>query len=496
MGWTECCRFKSNRYDRIGLFFVALKESLTSRGEYMGFIRAVQDLSEGVHFQKKSHPFIQKIWDDETKILQIFLEVKELQLPMNPQFISFINLSNGDIEMDVEKSKQRYQFKRKPGSAKWQYSPLIQLGGGLSATKLHQVLLNQFILKVRERLFDDLEKQGVLSAGSGEKIESWLKSKFSTIESMVDVKYKTTVVFGFSHNGVRYLPGDLLCFDDYFNQKIHKDIKKSVHAVPCSLCGQQTYEKFNLNGVFNFSTFDKPSFLPGVDEKNLAKVFPVCESCFRELSYGRTKVEEKFNNTYTIPKTEIWIIPEVVSGYSNNSEGLSKQLAVKNFEDYIKNDASMREKRVLSALAQQGESLNFHFLFIEKDQSREALLSIIEDISPSLLKKLETIWIKNIKQFQSQGNSKLDSCFLFITYTIMKDGKSKTNQMEVAYRKQTAVSIVSKLLRGQPIQTRSLKQEFVSRYPQIMHMDEYATIIRNQFRVIEFIEQYNKEVSE
>jgi len=68
--------------------------------------------------------------------------------------------------------------------------------------------------------------------------------------------------------------------------------------------------------------------------------------------------------------------------------------------------------------------------------------------------------------------------------------------MEVAYRKQTVVSIVSKLLRGQPIQTRSLKQEFVSRYPQIMHMDEYATIIRNQFRVIEFIEQYNKEVSE
>jgi len=93
-------------------------------------------------------------------------------------------------------------------------------------------------------------------------------------------------------------------------------------------------------------------------------------------------------------------------------------------------------------------------------------------------------------------NEKQVSSFSFITYTLMKDGKSKTNKMEAAYRKQVAVGILSKLLRAQPVNTRSVKREFVSRYPQIMHLDEYPQIIRNQFRVVEFIENYNREVAQ
>lgn len=461
----------------------------------MGFIRAVQDLSQGVCFQKKSHPFIQKIWDDETKMLQIFIEVKDLQLPLVPQGIACIHLTNGDIEMDIEKSKQRYQFKRLPGNAQWQYSPLYQLGV-VTATKLHQVLQNQFIPKSRERIFNDLENHGIFSPGSAGKIENWLMSKLSTLESKIDVKYKTTIVFGINHNNVQYLPGDLPCFDDYFEDKIQEKVEKSNHPFRCSLCGQLKNEKVNLNSVFNFATFDKPGFLPGVDDKQQSKVFPICESCFRELSYGRTIIEENFNNTYTLPNTQMWIIPEVISSDVKNTKGMSKQSVVKNFENYIQSDASMREKRILSALTQQGESLNFHFLFLEKDKSREALLSIIEDISPSHLKRLESTWAQNVKYFSSQGNTKLDNCFLFITYTIMRDGKSKTNQMEAAYRKDSAIKIISKLLRGLPVHSRSLKQEFVSRFPQIMHLEEYATIIKNQFRVVEFIEHYNEEVPE
>src|SRR6056297_1518697 len=105
----------------------------------MGFIHAVHDLSKGVGFQKKSHPYIQRIWDDNTRMLQIFIEVKDLQLPMDPVGISAIRLTNGDIQMDVDKSKERYQFKRKPGSGQWQYGPLVQMGL-VTAGQLNQTL--------------------------------------------------------------------------------------------------------------------------------------------------------------------------------------------------------------------------------------------------------------------------------------------------------------------------------------------------------------------
>jgi len=460
----------------------------------MGFIHAVHDLSKGEEFQKKSHPYIQKIWDDNTRMLQIFIEVKTLQLPMDPIGISAIRLTNGDIQLDVEKSKERYQFKRKPGSGQWQYGPLVQTGM-VTAGQLNQTLTNIIFPKLKKRIFGHMEKKGLFVAGGASKIEKLVFSKLSTIESNIDVKYKTTLVFGISCNGKEYLPGDLACFDDYFYGLISDDFSTLKTPISCSLCGQKTTTIVNLNKVFNFSTFDKPGFIPGVDDKQLSKVFPVCETCYSELSHGRTQVEEKFNNTYTLPNTQIWIIPEVISSDIASSGVLKKQSVIKNFENYLQNDSSLREKRVLSALARQGSALNFHFLFVEKDKSKEALLGMIEDVSPSHLKKLEQIWGENVKRFTMQGNPKLDMCFSFITYTLMKDGKSKTNKMEAAYRKQMAIVILSKLLRKQPINIWSIKREFVSRYPQILHLDEYAQIIRNQFRVVEFIQHYNEEAA-
>lgn len=460
----------------------------------MGFIHAVHDLSKGMVFQKKSQPYIQKIWDENTRMLQIYIEVKDLQIPMEPVGISAIQLTTGDIQLDVEKSKERYQFKRKPGSGKWQYGPLVQMGT-VTSGKLNQTLKNVILPKLAERIFNQMEERGLFVSGAASKIENLTFSKLSTIESKIDTKYKTTLVFGISHNGTQYLPGDLACFDDYFYSLISESFTALQAPVPCSLCAQPTNTIVNLNKVFNFSTFDKPGFIPGVDNKKLSKVFPVCETCFSELSHGRTQVEEKFNNTYTLPNTQIWIIPEVISSNLSSSGGLKKQSVIKNFEDYLEKDASLREKRVLSALTRQNSALNFHFLFMEKDKSKEALLGIIEDVSPSHLKKLELLWGENIKRFTVQGSPKLDTCFSFITYTLMKDGKSKTNKMEAAYRKQVAVAILSKLLRGQSVNTHSVKREFVSRYPQIMHLDEYPQIIRNQFRVVEFIENYNREVA-
>ncbi len=46
------------------------------------------------------------------RIFTMIHDGQDLQLPMEPVGISAIQLSNGDIQLDVEKSKERYQFNR------------------------------------------------------------------------------------------------------------------------------------------------------------------------------------------------------------------------------------------------------------------------------------------------------------------------------------------------------------------------------------------------
>jgi len=460
----------------------------------MGFINAIHDLSEGIRLKTPISAFLQDLETKNTKFLEIFIEVDTLEPPMKPIGISKACL----VELDSgfsEAQRESILFKALSGNVTWQYSPLYQAGKDLQ--KKPEESFEKMIPKIRKRVFNDLEKEEIFVENSAEKIEQFLFENRVTLSDLVDTASKTTIVFGIRHHSKCHFPGDLNCFREYFNEKIQRDFKELKQSTKCSICSAETQKVTNLSNIFRFSTFDKPGFLPGTTLKAAHKVFPICESCYRKMMVSRRVIKTSFSNTYTIPSNdpfiEIWIVPEVVG--VDSGKKFSKASVLRNFENYIHNNACMREKRMFDALVKQDTNLNFHFLFIEKQQAKEGLMQMIEDVSPSHLKKIQVLWSKNSREFTRSGSESLDTCFSFLRLVYVCDSELKNSYtIEEKFRQQKVVELISRILRKEQINTEILKREFVSRFPKIMHSGNFKKVINNQFRMIEFLEDYNKEV--
>jgi len=460
----------------------------------MGFINAIHKLSTEMNEKSYISPFLQDLNTNKTKFLEVFIEVDRLELPMKPLKLSGIALIELDDE-PCEQQREKYLYKPLSGNVSWQYSPVFPTGSELCKKGIAP--LEKIISKIRKKVFEDLEKQKLFTENAAEKIENLLFDAKETIDSTIDKNFKTTIIFGIEHKGKRYLPGELDSFRGYFNNKIQNDFKRLNNSTNCSLCLKEVQKVTNLSKIFKFATFDKLGFLPGLSSKSQLKVFPICEQCYRNLMYARRRIQTSFTNFYVIPSSdpfvEMWIIPEVLF-LNSSSKKITKAVVIKNFEAYLHNNACMREKRMFDALQKQDATLNFHFLFIEKQQAKEGLMQVIEDVSPSHLKKIQSLWEKNSKKFTNSGSVLLDTCFSFLRLVYINDSESKRSvNTESKFRTQKAVELIAKLLRGERINTNGLKKEFVSRFPKIMHSGNYKTVINNQFRFIEFLEDYNRE---
>ena len=55
------------------------------------------------------------------------------------------------------------------------------------------------------------------------------------------------------------------------------------------------------------------------------------------------------------------------------------------------------ESFLAEVVLEQGDSLVYHFVFLEKNQAQERILLMLEDVPPTWLRKLNGLWIQSEK---------------------------------------------------------------------------------------------------
>ena len=145
-------------------------------------------------------------------------------------------------------------------------------------------------------------------------------------------------------------------------------------------------------------------------------------------------------------------------------------------------------------MTRQNAALNFHILFLEKEpgKAKETILQMVEDVSPSYLNRLQQLWQENTRLWTSTKTDTpaLDTAVQFLYRTFSTEIKN----MDPSYRKQKAIELLAKLFRKERINIQHLKRQFVSKFPATMRDTYYYHKIRNQLRMIEFINAQQREV--
>uniref|UniRef100_A0A7C3MJC0 TIGR02556 family CRISPR-associated protein n=1 Tax=Dictyoglomus thermophilum TaxID=14 RepID=A0A7C3MJC0_DICTH len=169
-----------------------------------------------------------------------------------------------------------------------------------------------------------------------------------------------------------------------------KESKKGSNIGQCSICLEEKEVTIG-DGIYAFYTIDKPGFIcGGFKEKEAWKNFPLCEDCRRSLEKGKEYIEKEL--TFKMAGISYQLIPKFLLGREFIKEDVyniffdtPKLLSLK------KNTAKRYlgdEEDILQYLSDTEDYITLNFLFIERKQSAEKILALIEDVLPSRLRSI------------------------------------------------------------------------------------------------------------
>jgi CRISPR-associated protein Csh1 len=177
----------------------------------------------------------------------------------------------------------------------------------------------------------------------------------------------------------------------------------------CSICGEE--KKVAEDLPFNFLTYDKPGYIVGGFRKDVAyKNSPICFDCYEKIRIARQNLESA---TFKLAGTEYMLIPETLKKENlqklkelfeylreNNLnlanldkahlydllEGLVREEDEELLFSILDNPQEISGQKgldILSIFRRFKDIIIAHFLFIRREQSREAIVLYISDVFPS-----------------------------------------------------------------------------------------------------------------
>ncbi|KUK52680.1 MAG: CRISPR-associated protein [Desulfotomaculum sp. 46_296] len=444
------------------------------------------------------------------KIMRIWLTIDNLQAnQLKIQDVKKIDLIDYKTNPDM---KTKYLYKDRIGTnTSWGFTPIFKMGKPQKEVLSKKNALigksgnwpeegKSIFYKLRNRLLEDYETCKIFSPGSVELIMNKLTDHIDQIISLFDGNGSFIMVFGANNHEQFLFPGEIPAFINYFKNKLKQHLQKDSNmkgTSSCFYCGRFSDNPATLDKIFKFATFDKVNVLPGLNEKSLMKVQPVCQDCLQYLTAGREIIERELADKSTIFGIIIWLIPEVI-GIEGTEWFLKKALEKLNFEEKgATGMGSEAERRFFHRLTKQETGLVFHFLFWERIKAQERIHLMVEDVPPTWLVKLENAWIKAVENLSMNWERNLDTAFNTLYSTCMAlSGQS--NEDKVVMR-DFVIKVLGKILKSEQLPTQLFKAMFVRRIPKLVFdcnvWSDVQFTSRKAQLVVEFLEQINKEVA-
>jgi CRISPR-associated protein Csh1 len=244
-----------------------------------------------------------------------------------------------------------------------------------------------------------------------------------------------------------------------------KEGKKGSTIGICSICLEEKEVSVG-NGIYTFFTVDKPGFIAGGFKKKEAwKNFPLCEDCRRSLEKGKEYINKEL--TFKLGGLSYQLIPKFVIGKefvkedvlntffeTNKLINLRKREAKKYLTD---------EEDILNYLSFVEDNLTLNFLFIERRQSAEKILALIEDVLPSRFRTIFNIKDKIDKLFET------DFTFRNLWTFFSKSDPNNRDQDLINY----FLDIVDRIFKARPIDKNFLMQFIMKRVRIAFVREEY-----------------------
>lgn len=384
----------------------------------------------------------------------------------------------GDENREV-KIKEHCLYRNPVGTnVSWRFTPLFKLGKG--GKNSYEDLVGEKenwqndkdcrFYKLYNNLLMDYEKSGYFTEGSADRIMTDLVAQIDKIsEFWSDNKIPCFLIFGSKAVDKFLYPGEVAAFIKYFKEKLAPNVsndsrekKKTKQMMRCTLCLKTEQELETLDKVFKFATFDKPGFLPGIIRATEIeeKVFPVCKTCYEILSAGGEEMENRFVNLNTIRNISLYVIPEIVS---DRREFFRR--ATEHTKNFLKNGVRY-ETQLFQRLSKHDEGLVFHFLFAEINKAQLIIHSLVEDVPPTHLRKLQDLWTETCLAFSYDNDVSDKKCSLntaisqIIAVFMSLAGESKQDKDVM---KNKVISVISGLLNKEVVGVKEIKTHMVSR---------------------------------
>jgi len=476
----------------------------------MGFLDAISQMGA---LEKKEgiEAYLKFPLEGEGRVIRVFLDVYDPYAKV----LQVLGVSKVDLTDIVWKPEMvlKYLYRDRVGAnTSWGFTPLHKIGKPKASvdgnkkeffgeTGLWQKEDKSYLYKIKHRVLADYEKEGVFAEGSVDAIMRDLPAMIMDVLDQLDNKLSHIVLFGIDNRQDFLYPGDIPAFVNYFNSKLQKSLDRGGISTKkkCALCRKEAHNTSTLDKIFKFATFDKVSFLPGLDKSGADSSFPLCYDCFEKVTSGRERVERTLTKTTSIPKVRIWIVPEGTGiGESERLEKLVKDLERNIDEEALNTLGEQREQAYFQRLAREEQGLIFHFLFWERSNSQEIVHLMVEDVPPERLARLERLWKTSMKSVfgDVKKGLNLDWTINSLYWTLDKmSGKNKSGKTVF---KDFAINVIGKMLKEEKLPVLTFKKFVVSRTNRLMHeeskWEEKRQIILYSQVWVNFMTMLNEEV--
>lgn len=478
----------------------------------MGFLQAMSQMGQSEGKDGLSSYLVMPM-DREGKEIRVWLKVAgDLNEPLDIQGISRIDLA--DYYNNAE-NLELYLYRGRAGSAaSWAYSPIYKAGKMKSSPDKNLELFcdegweenkKTHFFKVKNRMLLDYEKEGFLVSGSVDLIMAEMQEKIHMVLDDLDNKHSHIIIFGVEQNGDFLYPGKIPAFMNYFRKKLDQNLFKSSSqekkkSLPqrCSQCREPIDSSLTLDKVFKFSTYDKVSVLPGLDKKEVSYSYPICQSCFENISAGREKTDRVLANSFILPGIRIWAVPEAVGDGTHRLF----QNFVRNWEESfgaqdVSGVGEKREQIYFPRLAAAGYGMIFHFVFWERNNAQEIVHLMVEDVPPERLARLQTTWQQVAKNtFGWQKDTDLDRAIRSL-YATLGAFAGKSNADKIVF-KDFALEVIGDMLAGEYLPVDMFKNLVVPRLPRLIYEGNPKNVNRTMRYAelwVEYMQALNREVT-
>jgi CRISPR-associated protein Csh1 len=297
-------------------------------------------------------------------------------------------LKDISLEEFSEDKLSKYLYRRTKTGNPPTYSPTLRLNTEDISTSLNNLINANRKLRGVPQISIDVET-----------VAEQIRSEIRGTEK--STSYLLTIRFNGKYIGE--MPEYIKAVGDRIKKKSYK--KNGI----CSICGEE--KKVAEKLPFNFLTYDKPGYIVGGFREDVAyKNSPICFDCYEKIRIARQNLESA---TFKLAGIEYLLIPETLKKENlqklkelfeylrkNNLnltnldwdylydllEGLIREEDENPLPSILDNPQEISGQEgldILSIFRMFKDIIIAHFLFIKREQSREAIVLYISDIFPS-----------------------------------------------------------------------------------------------------------------